>query len=580
MANTIKHKRGTTTPTAGQLLVGEIAINTATGAVFTKTDGGSVLALNSASPTFTGTPAAPTATAGTSTTQIATTAFVTAVDILKAPLASPTFTGTPTLPTGTIGVTQATGDSTTALSTTAFVQQELAALDVGELHNATISSPADNDLFVYENSTSLWKNKTFATLGLLTDAPSDGSEYVRKNAAWSVATGGGGGLADAPSDGDEYVRKDGAWAVATAGGGGSYLPLAGGTMTGGIVFDAVGGQSIDKGTFDSSRYGYNGISLKCAVGFELNWQSGWLTGNQFLGTPNICPIYIDSGVGSTLRVWEGTTSTGTEVSHTGIVLAEGANITVAESANHDSEMAGWGFGVQQSDDHGKGTTVEFNGLHTYDGASHTYVTPTGITFTDTTVQTTAWIDASSDGKAYSRKDGGWVQGRINAYDSAITYQVGDQVTYNSTIYQLTTSLGGAGYDPVTYISNWTPMNAGSTGAPGAAGANGAAGAMNPMDILTVMSSSNPGWYESGGNWSLYYGFPNTSAGWFYGKLSGGVDFKIYLNGVFDSYVNAAYNYYYVSGSMATLPTSGDVVTVYIYNSTIGEATIPLLTYSY
>ena len=35
--------------------------------------------------------------------------------------ASPTFTGTPTLPTGTIGVTQTSGNSTTALATTAFV---------------------------------------------------------------------------------------------------------------------------------------------------------------------------------------------------------------------------------------------------------------------------------------------------------------------------------------------------------------------------------------------------------------------------------------------------------------------------
>lgn len=51
-----------------------------------------------ASPTFTGTPAAPTATAGTSTTQLATTAFVTTADNLKANLASPTFTGTVTMP--------------------------------------------------------------------------------------------------------------------------------------------------------------------------------------------------------------------------------------------------------------------------------------------------------------------------------------------------------------------------------------------------------------------------------------------------------------------------------------------------
>ena len=45
------------------------------------------------SPTFTGTPSATTAAAGTDTTQIATTAFVTNGLSLKANLASPTFTG-------------------------------------------------------------------------------------------------------------------------------------------------------------------------------------------------------------------------------------------------------------------------------------------------------------------------------------------------------------------------------------------------------------------------------------------------------------------------------------------------------
>jgi len=47
-----------------------------------------------ASPTFTGTPTAPTQTAGNSSTRLATTAFVTTANNLKANLASPTFTGT------------------------------------------------------------------------------------------------------------------------------------------------------------------------------------------------------------------------------------------------------------------------------------------------------------------------------------------------------------------------------------------------------------------------------------------------------------------------------------------------------
>jgi hypothetical protein len=103
-----------------------------------------------ASPTFTGTPAAPTAAVDTNTTQLATTAFVLAqaaaatplvngtaavgtslryaradhvhpTDTTRAPLASPAFTGTPSLPTGTTAVTQSAGNNTTAVATTAFV---------------------------------------------------------------------------------------------------------------------------------------------------------------------------------------------------------------------------------------------------------------------------------------------------------------------------------------------------------------------------------------------------------------------------------------------------------------------------
>lgn len=98
---------------------------------------------NSASPTIsnpnlTGTPKAPTATAGTNTTQIATTAFVkTAVDTLqstintalgtKANSASPTIsnpnlTGTPKAPTAS------TGTNTTQIATTAFVKNSIDAI--------------------------------------------------------------------------------------------------------------------------------------------------------------------------------------------------------------------------------------------------------------------------------------------------------------------------------------------------------------------------------------------------------------------------------------------------------------------
>jgi hypothetical protein len=60
----------------------------------------------------------------------------------KADLSSPTFTGTPTLPTGTIATTQSSGNSTTAIATTAFVQAAIALLyPVGSIYtNATSST--------------------------------------------------------------------------------------------------------------------------------------------------------------------------------------------------------------------------------------------------------------------------------------------------------------------------------------------------------------------------------------------------------------------------------------------------------
>jgi hypothetical protein len=72
-----------------------------------------------------------------------------------APLASPTFTGTPSLPTGTIGVTQTAGNNTTALATTAFVQQEVpdfaTAAQVVTATSTTTALAPGNQGFVLTN---------------------------------------------------------------------------------------------------------------------------------------------------------------------------------------------------------------------------------------------------------------------------------------------------------------------------------------------------------------------------------------------------------------------------------------------
>jgi hypothetical protein len=111
------------------------------------TDAQLALRANIESPALTGTPTAPTASAGVATTQLATTAYVMAQDSvrrtyvdtnilgniaaltssveaglsLKAPIESPTFTGTAR------AVTVSTGDNSTKIATTAFVQGEVAS---------------------------------------------------------------------------------------------------------------------------------------------------------------------------------------------------------------------------------------------------------------------------------------------------------------------------------------------------------------------------------------------------------------------------------------------------------------------
>jgi hypothetical protein len=88
-----------------------------------------------------GTMAVETASNYLTTASASSTYFTIANAANKADLASPTFTGTPTLPTGTIATTQTPGNNTTALATTAFVQQEVPAASTtaaGKVELATV----------------------------------------------------------------------------------------------------------------------------------------------------------------------------------------------------------------------------------------------------------------------------------------------------------------------------------------------------------------------------------------------------------------------------------------------------------
>ena len=85
--------------------------------------------------TVTGVPTIPTASAGTNTTQAASTAFV------QGEKASPTFTGTPAAPTA------ATTTNTTQIATTAFVQANTPAASQTVLGMAKIWT-SGGDLYI------------------------------------------------------------------------------------------------------------------------------------------------------------------------------------------------------------------------------------------------------------------------------------------------------------------------------------------------------------------------------------------------------------------------------------------------
>lgn len=175
-------------PAAIALATAEPAINLADKKLYTKDSGGSVFQVAPSvaehnakapldSPTFTGTPAAPTPAADDTTTKLATTAFVVGqasstapaangtaavgtskkfaradhvhgTDTSRAPLVSPAFTGTPTVPTA------AAGTNTTQAASTAFVAASVAAL--------VASSPASLDT-LKELADALGNDANFAT---------------------------------------------------------------------------------------------------------------------------------------------------------------------------------------------------------------------------------------------------------------------------------------------------------------------------------------------------------------------------------------------------------------------------------
>lgn len=172
MANTIRLKRGTTTPAAGSLVTGELAINTSTGAVFTKTDGGSVVNIAGSATASWG---------GISGTLSAQTDLNSALG-LKANLAGATFTGGIVMPAST-----------------------LAAAFFNLPHGSQPTTPVDGDLFTTTFDLGCRINgstRYFAQKNNFNSYSAGNKQTVQHSA-------GTAGLNIAPAAGDPNVPADG-----------------------------------------------------------------------------------------------------------------------------------------------------------------------------------------------------------------------------------------------------------------------------------------------------------------------------------------------------------------------------------
>jgi len=117
---------------------------------------------------------------------------------LKANITSPSFLGTPSLPAGTIGVTQAAGNSTTALATTSFVTTA---------NNLKVDKVAGKGLST-EDYTTAEKNKLAGITG--TNTGDQNFQAVTNLGSITTAIIGAGGFVKTGGTNNQFLKANGA----------------------------------------------------------------------------------------------------------------------------------------------------------------------------------------------------------------------------------------------------------------------------------------------------------------------------------------------------------------------------------
>jgi hypothetical protein len=300
----------TGTPTAPTASAATSTTQIATTAFVTTADN---LKANLASPTFTGTPAAPTATAGTNTTQLATTAFVTNGLSTKANLASPTFTGTVTIPAGAsisgfallaspaltgtpTAPTASTATNSTQIATTAYVKAQGYAPLASPTFTGTVTIPAGASVSGY--LTTATAASTYQTLSGMTS-------YLTTSAAASTY----------------LTQSNAASTYQTLSGMSSYLTTSAAAST----YQPIGSYLTDAPS-DGSTYGrLNGAWSVVGGGGSVAW--GAITGTLSSQTD------LQTALDAKLALAGGTMTGGLTLSATGIIFSDATTMTTAPAGS-------------------------------------------------------------------------------------------------------------------------------------------------------------------------------------------------------------------------------------------------------
>ena len=80
---------------------------------------------------------------------------------------------------------------------------------LNDLEDVTTEGVLDGQFLQYDSSTEEWQPVSIAPGGGIPEAPVDGQQYARQDAAWTPVAPGG--IEEAPQDGNFYVRQDGQW---------------------------------------------------------------------------------------------------------------------------------------------------------------------------------------------------------------------------------------------------------------------------------------------------------------------------------------------------------------------------------